>query len=918
MSTRSSARRLLSPFEDPDKLLSRKSRSEPLLLFDLEEDDMAGQASPQGPIPDLRSMEELLQAPTDGVGDILANQFELKIGLLNLVTAIAFYGFENDDPHSHIQQFIKITQTVKLNNVLSDVVKLLLFLFSLEGAARTWLEKEPPNSITTWNNLVSKFVNRFFPPSKTINPQNEITRYQQRLAHMPKFAKMVKDLLTNKEKLLELANTPLNENCSAVLLKKLPEKLRDTERFLIPCDFYGLESCMALADLVNYDVNPRVPLILGRPFLRMAHALVDVYGEELTLRLGDEKLVFNVESTSKYAQKHGDESIHKIDVLDITCKDHFYEEIDTFLASHESISSNIDDGAFDMEGDIRVIETLLNNDISNDLPPLLIVFEINETKKIKTSIEDPPDLELKDLPPHLGYAFLKGTSKLPIIIAKYLKREEKEQLLKRWVNPKIHEVIKAEVIKLLDAGLIYPISDSPWMLKHLAGNEFYCFLNGFSGYFQIPIDPQDKEKTTFTCLYGTFAYRRMPFGLCNVPGTFQRYSTAGTDLDSTVGTDLDTTARTDLDSTAGTDLDTTAGTDQDSTVGTDLDSTAGTDLDSTAGTDLDTTAETDLDISVVTDLVSLVVTDLEHPTGSESRPPMLNKENYVPWSFRLLRYAKSRPNGKLIHNSILNGPYVRRMIPEPGDVNRDVNVTETFHLQTDDELSDKELKKIEADDQAIQTILLGLPEDIYAAVDSCETAQKIWLRVQQMIKGSDIGIQEKKAKLVNEWESRHVTIVHQTKDLHTADHTQLYDFLKYNQKEVDELKAERLAKTQDPLALMAKSNNPYVFLTPYQDQSSFNQNHLQQPMPNPEDITDPTTTINMALALMAKAFKLNYSTPTNNNQRISSNPRNMQIAQPANLDEIEKVNTNCILMASLQQASTSGTQTDSAPVYDTD
>nr|GFB05864.1 hypothetical protein [Tanacetum cinerariifolium] len=209
--------------------------------------------------------------------------------------------------------------------------------------------------------------------------------------------------------------------------------------------------------------------------------------------------------------------------------------------------------------------------------------------------------------------------------------------------------------------------------------------------------------------------------------------------------------------------------------------------------------------------------------GSESRHPMLNKENYVPWSSRLLWYAKSRPNGKLIHNSILNGPY------------------------------------IEVDDQAIQTILLGLPEDIYAAVDSCETTQEIWLRP--------------------EW-SRHVTIVHQTKDLHTADYSQLYDFLKYNQKEVDELKAERIAKTQDPLALMANSNNPYVFPAPHQDQSSFNQNYLQQPMPNPEVITDPTTAMNMALALMAKAFKLNYSTPTNNNQRISSNPRNWQIAQP--------------------------------------
>nr|GEU70470.1 ribonuclease H-like domain-containing protein [Tanacetum cinerariifolium] len=139
-----------------------------------------------------------------------------------------------------------------------------------------------------------------------------------------------------------------------------------------------------------------------------------------------------------------------------------------------------------------------------------------------------------------------------------------------------------------------------------------------------------------------------------------------------------------------------------------------------------------------------------YAAGSESHPSMLNKENYVPWSSRLLRYAKSRPNVKLIHNSILNGPYVRKMIPEPGDANREIIVTETFHLQTDDELSDKEHKQIEADDQAIQTILLGLPEDINAAVDSCETAQEIWLRVQQMMKGSDIGIQEKKAKLFNE------------------------------------------------------------------------------------------------------------------------------------------------------------------------
>ncbi|GKA35443.1 retrovirus-related pol polyprotein from transposon TNT 1-94 [Tanacetum coccineum] len=284
----------------------------------------------------------------------------------------------------------------------------------------------------------------------------------------------------------------------------------------------------------------------------------------------------------------------------------------------------------------------------------------------------------------------------------------------------------------------------------------------------------------------------------------------------------------------------------------------------------------------------------------ENRPPMLNKENYVPWSSRLLWYAKSRPNGKLIYNSIINGPYVRRMIPEPGDANRVVPVNETFHEQTDDELTEKELKQVEADDQSIYTILLGLREDIYAAVNSCETAQEIWLHVQQMMKGSDIGIQEKKAKLFNEWE-RFTSTDGESIESYYHYYTQLYYFSKYNQKEVDDLRAERLAKTHDPLALMANSNNPFNYPVFHQDQPSpstymqrpqpinnnynpqpsFNQNYMQQPMPNPEDITDPTTTMNMALVLMAKAFKLNCSTPTNNNQRISSNTHNKHIAQPS-------------------------------------
>nr|GEX66004.1 hypothetical protein [Tanacetum cinerariifolium] len=113
---------------------------------------------------------------------------------------------------------------------------------------------------------------------------------------------------------------------------------------------------------------------------------------------------------------------------------------------------------------------------------------------------------------------------------------------------------------------------------------------------------------------------------------------------------------------------------------------------------------------------------------------MLNKDNYVPWSSRIIRYARSRPNGKMIVDSIENGPYVRRMIATPGEPYLHVPVPESFHEQTNEELIETDIKRMDADDQAIQTILLGLPEDVYAAVDSCEIAKEIWECVRQMIK----------------------------------------------------------------------------------------------------------------------------------------------------------------------------------------
>nr|GEX92846.1 DNA-directed DNA polymerase [Tanacetum cinerariifolium] len=255
-------------------------------------------------------------------------------------------------------------------------------------------------------------------------------------------------------------------------------------------------------------------------------------------------------------------------------------EADAFIAiDDEPISSNINATYYDIEGDILMLEALLNNDpepLSNQNDYLPTVHNDLKVIEPKTQSEEdkPPKVELKELPPYLEYAFLGNNGEWPVIIAKDLSSNEKTDLInvlktqkkaiawkltdikgidpefcphkilleeehspkvqsQRRVNMKIYDVIKKEVEKLLDAGLIYPISDSPWkdhfllpfmdqMLERLAGNEYYCFLDGFSGYFQIPIDSKDQEKTTFTCPYGTFAYKQMPFGLCNAPGTFQR------------------------------------------------------------------------------------------------------------------------------------------------------------------------------------------------------------------------------------------------------------------------------------------------------------------------------------------------------------------------------------------------------------
>ncbi|GJS17681.1 reverse transcriptase domain-containing protein [Tanacetum coccineum] len=256
------------------------------------------------------------------------------------------------------------------------------------------------------------------------------------LLHMPKFATMFKCLLNNKEKLFDLATTPVNENCSAVILKKFPKKLRDPGKFLIPCDFPELDECLAFADLgksinlmplsiwnklslpeltstqmileladrsttrpagivedvfvkvgkfhfptdfvvVDYVVDPRVPLILRRPFLRTGRALINVYGEELTLRHDDEAVTFKVGQTSRYFYNDV-ESINRINVIDIACRedsDFLLEETDAFLAiEDDSISPKIDNSYYDSEGDIHLLEEFLNDDPSSPHPSERTIF----------------------------------------------------------------------------------------------------------------------------------------------------------------------------------------------------------------------------------------------------------------------------------------------------------------------------------------------------------------------------------------------------------------------------------------------------------------------------------------------------------------------------------------------------------------
>nr|GEZ14093.1 reverse transcriptase domain-containing protein [Tanacetum cinerariifolium] len=308
------------------------------------------------------------------------------------------------------------------------------------------------------------------------------------LVHIPKFAPMFKKLLNNKDKLIELTKTPLNENCSAVKLR-LPT-LNDTKMVLELADrtiskptgvaenvFVKVGKFYFLADFVVLDfvADPRVPLILGRPFLTTAHALIDVYEGEIILRYDDQSLTLKCGDTPSISYNNF-ELLNKVDLIDATCEEYsqevlgfddvvsdevstpYYEpivsnssqnltpfnesnfllmeEADAFIAIHdEPILSNIDATYYDPEGDILILQSLLNNDPelpqSNQKDYFSSVrkdLKVVEAKN-QSSDDKPPEVELKELPPHLEYAFLGDNEKWPVILVKDLNVNEKTALI---------------------------------------------------------------------------------------------------------------------------------------------------------------------------------------------------------------------------------------------------------------------------------------------------------------------------------------------------------------------------------------------------------------------------------------------------------------------------------------------------------
>ncbi|GJR44847.1 reverse transcriptase domain-containing protein [Tanacetum coccineum] len=383
----------------------------------------------------------------------------------------------------------------------------MLFPFSIEGAAQIWLEKEPPRSILTWEDLVSKFINQFFPPSKTTNLRNEITNFQQKFEETLSEAwDHFKDLLCAcpHHSFMELhqldtfynALNPTDQDSLNVAVGVISKVSANTYSSTTACP----SEMAALTDSINAMLR-HVKTSPSETIKAISESCVTYCGPhpyyECLVADGN---TFNASTAATTYNKNqgyrpqGETNYRASNQIGPPGFPPVQNNQKRFNQNHRWVDTGTEETFYYSE--------LLNDDSSSSLHPRELHFE--EIKATKSYIDDPPKLGLKDLPSHLEYAFLKGIDKLPVIISKGLKDEENAAILKvlkshkraiawkisdikcidpsfcthkilmeddfklavqhqRRVNPKIHEVIKKEVIKLLDAGLIYPIFDSSWV-----------------------------------------------------------------------------------------------------------------------------------------------------------------------------------------------------------------------------------------------------------------------------------------------------------------------------------------------------------------------------------------------------------------------------------------------------------------------
>nr|GEX47293.1 reverse transcriptase domain-containing protein [Tanacetum cinerariifolium] len=446
----------------------------------------------QTPIPQLQVL-----TTNEFTNYMKANDAILK----NMQTNMTSLTNSNVDLKNMFGQFMKMNTASSLGsgtlpgNTITNSNKDLKGITTRSGTAY-----QGPTIPTTSSSLPQVVECETDVTKDTMHPtNNERTKYVQHLVVHTKTP-----ILNSKPivaPIIEPARTSLNEHCSAVLLKKLPEKLGDPGKFLILCDFLGMDGCLALADLgrlvgvaedvfvkvgtfhfssdfvvVDFDADPRVPLILGRSFLKIERALIDVFEGELTLHVGKEAITLNLDQTSRYSANYNDMTADLINVIDMVCEeysqevlglsdviasgnptlyydpiiftssstltssedsDFLLEEVDAFLALEDDPTSlEVNHSCFDTEGDILLLEAFLNDDPSlpppnqgNYLPQVRKELKICEAKTDNSSIDEPPEVKLKDLPPHLKYTFLEGDDKLPVIIAKDLSDEEKTALI---------------------------------------------------------------------------------------------------------------------------------------------------------------------------------------------------------------------------------------------------------------------------------------------------------------------------------------------------------------------------------------------------------------------------------------------------------------------------------------------------------